>query len=156
MCCWRRALRVLWIARISKQSNLEEINIEYSLEELMLQLKLQYFGYLMRRADSSQDPNDGKDWEQEEKEAEEEEMVRWHYRLNEHEFEQAPWGSEGQGSLACCNPWHRRVQCNLVTKQRNQSKLVLVWKGLTKYTKAKSLFIVKIYCICRYLRKLLL
>ena len=59
--CWRRPLRVLWTARISKQSNLEEINTEYSLEELMLQLKLQYFGYLMRRADSSQDPNDGKD-----------------------------------------------------------------------------------------------
>ena len=45
--CWRRLLRVPWIARRSKQSILKEINPEYSLEGLMLKLKLQYFGYLM-------------------------------------------------------------------------------------------------------------
>ena len=50
--CWRRLLRVLWTARKSNQSTLQEINPEYSLEELMLKLKLQYFGHLMRRADS--------------------------------------------------------------------------------------------------------
>ena len=50
--CWRRLLRVLWTARRSNQSILKEINTEYSLEELMLKLKLQYFGHLMRRADS--------------------------------------------------------------------------------------------------------
>ena len=44
--CWRRLLRVLWSARRSKQSNLKEINPEYSLEGLMLKLKLQYFGHL--------------------------------------------------------------------------------------------------------------
>ena len=49
--CWRRLLRVPWIARRSNQSILKEINPEYSLEGLMLKLKLQYFGYLMRRAD---------------------------------------------------------------------------------------------------------
>ena len=50
--CWRRLLRVPWIARRSNQSILREISPEYSLEGLMLKLKLQYFGHLMRRADS--------------------------------------------------------------------------------------------------------
>ena len=50
--CWRRLLRVPWTARRSKQSILKEISPEYSLEELMLKLKLQYFGHLIRRADS--------------------------------------------------------------------------------------------------------
>ena len=52
LCCWRRLLRVPWIARRSNQSILKEINPEYSLEGLMLKLKLQYFGHLMRRSDS--------------------------------------------------------------------------------------------------------
>ena len=51
--CWRRLLRVPWTAKRSHQSILKEINPEYSLEGLMLKLKLQYFGYLMRRTDSS-------------------------------------------------------------------------------------------------------
>ena len=50
--CWRRLLRVPGTARRSKQSILKEISLEYSLEGLMLKLKLQYFGHLMRRADS--------------------------------------------------------------------------------------------------------
>ena len=50
--CWRRLLRVPWTARRSNQSILKEINPEYSLEGLMLKLKLQYFGHLMRRVDS--------------------------------------------------------------------------------------------------------
>ena len=50
--CWRRFLRVPWIARRSNQSILKEISPEYSLEGLMLKLKLQYFGHLIRRADS--------------------------------------------------------------------------------------------------------
>ena len=50
--CWRRLLRVLWTAKRSNQSILKEINPEYSLEGLMLKLKLQYFGHLMRRTDS--------------------------------------------------------------------------------------------------------
>ena len=61
--CWRRLLRVPWTAGRSNQSILKEINPEYSLEELMLKLKLQYFGHLMERADSLQkkDPDAGKD-----------------------------------------------------------------------------------------------
>ena len=52
--CWRRLLRVPWTARRSNQSIPKEINPEYSLEGLLLKLKLQYFGHLMRRADSSE------------------------------------------------------------------------------------------------------
>ena len=50
--CWRRFLRVPWTARISNHSILKKISPEYSLERLMLKMKLQYFGHLMRRADS--------------------------------------------------------------------------------------------------------
>ena len=50
--CWRRLLRVPWIARRSNQSILKEISPEYSLEGMMLKLKLQYFGHLMQRVDS--------------------------------------------------------------------------------------------------------
>ena len=52
--CWRRLLRVPWTTRRSNQSILKEISPEYSLEGLMLKLKLQYFGHLMRRTDSSE------------------------------------------------------------------------------------------------------
>ena len=54
--CWRRLLRVPWTAKRSNQSILKEISSEYSLEGLMLKLKLQYFGHLMRRADSLERP----------------------------------------------------------------------------------------------------
>ena len=50
--CWRRLLRVAWTARRSNQSILKEISLEYTLEGLMLKLKLQYFGYLMQRPNS--------------------------------------------------------------------------------------------------------
>ena len=52
LCCWRRLLRVPWTARRSNQSILKEVSPEYSLEGLMLKLKLQYSGHLMRRTDS--------------------------------------------------------------------------------------------------------
>ena len=54
--CWRRLLRVPWTARRSNQSISNEISLEYSLEGLMLKLKLQYFGHLMRRTDSLEKP----------------------------------------------------------------------------------------------------
>ena len=54
--CWRRFLRVLWTARRSNRSILKEINPKYSLEGLMLKLKLQSFGHLMRRANSMEKP----------------------------------------------------------------------------------------------------
>ena len=86
--CWRRLLRVPWTARRSNQSILKEISPGYSLGVLMLKLKLQYFGHLMRRTDSfEKTPDAGKDWRQEEKGMTEDEMVGWHHRLNAHEFE---------------------------------------------------------------------
>ena len=51
------------------------------------------------------DPDAGKDWQKEEKEATENEMAEWHHRLNGHEFEHTLGDSEGQGSLVCCSPW---------------------------------------------------
>ena len=54
LCCWRRLLRIPWTARRSSQSILKEISTEYSLEGLMLNLKLQSFGHLMQRTDLSE------------------------------------------------------------------------------------------------------
>ena len=59
--CWRRLLRVPWTARRSNQSILREISPEYPLEGLMLKLQLQYYGRLMRRADSFEKTDSGKD-----------------------------------------------------------------------------------------------
>ena len=59
--CWRRLLRVPWIARRSNQSILKEISPGCSLEGMMLKLKLQYFGHLMRRADSLEKTDAGRD-----------------------------------------------------------------------------------------------
>ena len=59
--CWRRLLRVPWTARRSNQSILKEINSEYSLERLMLKLKLQYFGHLMQSRLIGKDPDARKD-----------------------------------------------------------------------------------------------
>ena len=89
--CWRRLLRVPWTARISKLSILKEISPEYSLEGLMLKLKLQYFGHLMRRADSFEkilmlgkiDDGRRRGWQR-----------MW-----------TPGIGDGQGGLLCCRPW---------------------------------------------------
>ena len=76
---WRRLLRVPWPARKSNQSILKEINPGISLEGMMLKLKLQYFGQLMRDA--------GRDWGQEEKGTTKDEMAGWHHGLNGRESE---------------------------------------------------------------------
>ena len=97
--CWRRLMRVPWPARRSSQSILKEINPEYSLEGLILKLKLQYFGHLMQRANSKTlmlGKIEGKTTE--------DEMVGWHHQLNGHEFEQTLEDNEGEGRLACCRP----------------------------------------------------
>ena len=78
--CWRRLLRVPWTARRSNQCILKEISPEYSLEGLMLKLKLQ--NWLTRK-----DPDAEKDWRQEDKRTIEDEMVGWHHWLDGHEFE---------------------------------------------------------------------
>ena len=77
--CWRRLLRVPWTARRSNQSILKETSPECLLEGLMLRLKLQYFGHLMRRVDSLEKTDAGRDWGQEEKGTTEDKMAGWHH-----------------------------------------------------------------------------
>ena len=84
--CWRRLLRVPWTARKSNQSILKEINPGISLEGMMLKLKLQYFGHLMRRVDSGKDSDAGRDWGQE-KGTTKDEMAGWHHGLDGRESE---------------------------------------------------------------------
>ena len=103
--CWRRLLRVPWTARRSNQSILK-ISPGYSLEGLMLKLKLQYFGHLMRRVDSLEKTlmlggiggrrRRGR------------QRMRWHHQLDVHEFEVTLGVGNGQGGLACCSSWGRK------------------------------------------------
>ena len=104
--CWRRLLRVPWTARTSNQSILKEISPGISLEGMMLKLKLQYFGHLMRRVDSLEKTL--RDWGQEEKGTTEDEMAGWHHWLDGHESEWTPGVGDGQGGLACCDSWGRK------------------------------------------------
>ena len=99
--CWRRLLRVPWTARRSNQYILKEISPGCSLEGLMLKLKLQYCGHLMRRTDSFEKTLMlGKD-----KGMTEDEMAGWHHWLDGRESEWTLGVSDGQGGLACCNSW---------------------------------------------------
>ena len=79
--CWRRLSRVPWTSRRSNQYILKEITPGISLEGMMLKLKLQYFGHLMRRVDSLEKTlmDAGRDWGQEEKGTTEDEMAGWHH-----------------------------------------------------------------------------
>ena len=93
-------MRVPWTARRSNQSILKEISPEYSLEGLMLKLKLQYFGHMMPRASSLEKTLMLGQIESRKRRGQQ--RMRW---LDGHEFEQAPGVGDGQGSLACCSPW---------------------------------------------------
>ena len=103
--CWIKLLRVPWTARRSNQSTLMEINPEYSLEGLMLNLNLQYYGYLMQRADSFEktlmlgkiEGKRRRGWQ----------SMRWLDRItNSMDMNLSKLqDSEGQRSLVCCSPW---------------------------------------------------
>ena len=84
---------------------LKEINPEYSLEGLMLKLKLQSFGHLMGRTDSLEKTQMLGKIEGRRRRWQQDEMAGWHHWLNGREFEQALGVGDGQGSLACCSPW---------------------------------------------------
>ena len=85
--CWGRLFRVPWTARRSNQSNLREISPECLLEGLMLKLKLQYFGHLLRRSDSLGKTLMLSKFEgRRRRVTTEDEMVGWYHRLNGHEF----------------------------------------------------------------------
>ena len=124
---WRRLLRVPWTERRSNQSILKEINSDYSLEGLMLKLKLQYFGHLMWRTDSLEktqilgkiEGRRRRGWQR----------MRWldGIRVNGHDFEQALGDGEGQGSLACCSPWGCR-ELDTTKKLNNDNTRTRLWR----------------------------
>ena len=100
--CWRRLLRVPWMARRSNQSILKEIvlNIhwkDWCESEIPILWPPDAKNWLIGK-----NPDAAKDWRQEEKGTAEDEMVSWHHCLNRHEYKQAPGVFDGQGSLACC------------------------------------------------------
>ena len=102
--CWKRLLRVPWTARrsnpVNPKRNQPWIFIRRTDAETPIlwppDAKSQLIG---------KDPDDEKDWRQEEKGTTLDEMAGWHHQLHGHEFEQALGDGEGQGSLACCSPW---------------------------------------------------
>ena len=100
--CWRKLLRVPWTARRSNQFILKEISPGCSLEGLMLKLKLQYFGYLMQRADSFEKTLMLGKIKARGEGSTEDGLAGWHHWLNGHEFQWTPGVGDGQGGLACC------------------------------------------------------
>ena len=109
--CWRRILRVPWTARRSNQSILKEISPGCSLEGMMLKLKLlakQYFGHLIRRADSFEKTLMLERLRAGGEGTTEDEMVGWHHQLNGHGFGWTPGAGDGQGGLSCCSSWGRK------------------------------------------------
>ena len=106
--CWKRLLRVPWTAKRSNHSILKEISPEHSLEELILKLKVPYFGHHLVDANDQligKDPDAGNDWGQEEKWGTEVEKFLWHHWSNAHEFEQTQGDSEGLESLEYYSTW---------------------------------------------------
>jgi len=104
--CWRRLLRVSWTAKRSNQSILKEISPGCSLEGLMLKLKLQYFGHLMRRVDSLEKTLKlGKIEGRRRRGMTEDEMVGCHHWFDGHRFGWTPGVGDGQGGLVCWGSW---------------------------------------------------
>ena len=138
--CWRRLLRVPWTARRSKQSILKETSPGYSLEGLMLKLKLQ----ILWPPDAKswliwKDSDAGKEWRQEEKGVTEDEMAGWHHRLSRHGFGWTPGIGDGQGGLACCGSWGRKESDT--TEQLNWTEDIWGLKtlsNLSKFTKGEK------------------
>ena len=107
--CWRRLLRIPWTARRSNQSILKELSPGCSLEGLMLKLKLQYFGHLMRWVDSLEKTLMlGGIGGRRRRGRQRMRMAGWHHQLDGHEFEWTPGVGDGQGGLACCDSWGRK------------------------------------------------
>ena len=130
--CWRRPLRVPWTARRSNQPILKEISPGCSLEGLMLKLKLQYFGHLIRRTDSLEKTLMlGKIEGRRRRGRQRMRMVGWHHWLDGHGFGWTPGVGDGQGGLACCGSWGHKESD--MTEWLNWSELN--WSSIrTSYT----------------------
>ena len=132
-----------WTARRSNQSILKEISPGISLEGMMLKLKLQYCGHLMRRVDSLEKTDAGRDWGQEEKGMTEDEMARWHRWLDGRESEWTPGVGDGQGGLACCDSLGHKESDT--TEQLNWTEYHRTSKIVYSALKISYLGIVKIF-----------
>ena len=106
--CWRRLLRVPWTARRSNQSILKEISPGISLEGMMLELKLRYFGHLMWRVDSLEKTVMLGGTGGRRRRGRQDEMAGWHHRLDGRESEWTPGAGDWQGGLASCDSWGRK------------------------------------------------
>ena len=105
---------------------------EYSLEGLMLKLKLQCFGHLMWRTDSLEKTMMLEKIEDRRRREWQDEMVGWHHRLDGHEFEQASGVGDGQGSLSCYSPWDHK---------ESDTTEGLNWTGPTEHSFMLRLYI---------------
>ena len=108
---WRRLLRVPWTARRPNQSILKEMSPGISLEGMMLKLKIQYFGHLMRRVDSLEKTLMlGGIWGRRRRRGRPRMrwLDGWHRWLDGRESEWTPGVGDGQGGLACCDLWGRK------------------------------------------------
>ena len=101
-----------------------------SLEGMMLKLKLQYFGHLMRSWLIGKDSDAGRDWGQEEKGTTEDEMAGWHHWLDGRESEGTPGVGDGQGGLVCCDS--RGCKESDTTEWLNWTELQLIWMAYAK------------------------
>ena len=150
MWCWRRLLRVPWTARRSNQSILKEISPGISLEGMMLKLNLQYFSHLMRRVDSLEKTDAGRDWGQEEKRTTEDEMAGWHHWLDGCDSEWTPGVSDVQGGLVCCDSWGRKeldtTEWLNWTEKNEVDIYILTWRG--NHNTLLSVKRLQTLCIC--------
>ena len=103
--CWRRLLRVPWTASRSNQYILKEISPGWSLEGMMLKLKLQYFGHLMQRVDSLEKILILRGIGGRRRRGRQRMRWLWLHCLDGHEFEWTPGVGDRQGGMACCNSW---------------------------------------------------
>ena len=107
--CWRRLLRVPWVARRANQSTLKEINLDIPWKDWCWSWSFSALASWCKELTRWKDPNAGKDWRQKEKEGTEDEMIKQHHWLNGRVFEQTLGDSEGQGIMMYYNPWgHKR------------------------------------------------
>ena len=109
LCYWRRLLRVPWTARRSNQSILKEIALGFLWEEWCWSWNSSTLATSCEELTHWKDSDAGRDWRQGKKGTTEDKMAGWHHRLNGHEFEWTPGVGDGQGGLAYCDSWDRRV-----------------------------------------------